>query len=118
MIGRGALLNPWIFSEIELSGEKRQARKRTEVDVADVIEKYLVLLREELQDKAVIGRLKQFICQVTKGLRGGAAVRRDLCTTPGLPDFMEQLARWSDTVRSRTKMGPESLLWAGGSVDA
>ncbi len=58
-IGRGALSNPFIFSEII----GRSIRKAPE----QLLLEYIALLREDFQDSACIGKVKQLASQFAKG---------------------------------------------------
>jgi len=101
MIGRGALENPWVFNDI-VHGEV--PRKATEIP--DVMIEYMELLQEELPEKAVIGKMKQFASQVTKTIRGSAEVRRELCRCPDTQGQREILALW----RKKLEDSDETIL--------
>lgn len=58
-IGRGALSNPFIFSEI--------IGRRTEKAPEELILEYIALLREDFHDRACIGKVKQLVSQFAKG---------------------------------------------------
>jgi tRNA-dihydrouridine synthase B len=80
MIGRGAMENPWIFSEIHafLSGQEVPSRNHSEI--VRVLLRYMALLREEVPPTVMLGRMKQLISQSTRGLPEGTALRRTLCS--------------------------------------
>jgi len=94
MIGRAALSNPWIFSELqaELSGQR--FIRPSDVATIDIIEEYLTLLTAELPEKAVMGRMKQFVSQVTRRVQGAAPVRKELCLCNNLAAARDILSRW------------------------
>jgi tRNA-dihydrouridine synthase B len=92
MIGRAALENPWVFSEIK-NGEKV---KRSVKEIVGVITEYLDLMKIDLPDKAILGKLKQFSSQVTRQIWGSAEVRKELCRSQTLEQFLEILNGWED----------------------
>ena len=64
-IGRGALSNPFVFSEI-VDGEPRALRKNAGL-VVQVLLRYVDLLKEEFSDKTAIGKVKQLASQMCAG---------------------------------------------------
>jgi tRNA-dihydrouridine synthase B len=62
-IGRGAIENPWIFTDII----KGKISERTNSEYLAVIERYKDLLLEEFPEKAASGKLKQLVSQMVKG---------------------------------------------------
>lgn len=73
LIGRAALYNPFIFSEI-CGAAPRKLGKDPEL-VLSILERYVELLREEFSDTRCIGRVKQLVSQMCRGY----SWRRDLC---------------------------------------
>jgi len=65
LIGRGALMNPYIFDEI-VTGIKKPLRHDTALAVS-VLERYADLLTEEFPAKARIGKIKQLASQMLRG---------------------------------------------------
>ncbi|MCB0324912.1 MAG: tRNA-dihydrouridine synthase family protein, partial [Bdellovibrionales bacterium] len=96
MIGRGALANPWIFSEIAAALRGEAFTPPPPVATVDILEEYLELLTTDLPEKAVIGRMKQFASQVTRRVRGSTPARRALCTAKSVDEFRTLLKRWRD----------------------
>lgn len=72
-IGRGALANPLVFTEI--AEGRTVAYKKEPLQLVNILEKYLNYLREDFHDKVVIGRLKQLAAQMCKGF----SWRKDIC---------------------------------------
>lgn len=89
-IGRAALWNPLVFSEI-VSGKKRHLREEPAL-VLDILERYLALLREEFHDRVVVGRFKQLVSQMCRGYEW----RKDLCRALKLSEQVEILKRARD----------------------
>jgi nifR3 family TIM-barrel protein len=79
MIGRTAATNPWIFRQIEqylLAGEFQQP---SEMDRYELLSGYFrSLVVAELPD--ALGKMKQFSCWFTHGVRNGAELRRGVHT--------------------------------------
>ncbi|NDQ57450.1 MAG: tRNA dihydrouridine synthase DusB [Acidipila sp.] len=91
MIGRTAATNPWIFRQLEqylLTGAFDQP---SELDRYDLLSGYFrSLVAAELPD--ALGKMKQFSCWFTHGVRNGAELRRGVhgarCTTEVL-DYVD-----------------------------
>ena len=64
-IGRGAMNNPVVFSEV-LSGEKHTLR-RDAGRCIDILERYMDLLTEDCSPNAAIGKIKQLASQMARG---------------------------------------------------
>ncbi len=96
MIGRAALANPWVFSEIVAQDRGLAFARPADTETVKVIEDYLTILEEEELEKVIIGRLKQFCSQVTRRVRGSARARKELLTSHSIAQFRERLARWND----------------------
>ena len=86
MIGRGALGNPWVFRQVsdELSG--RESSHPTMDDYRQAITFFTQSLKEYLPDKLVVNRVKALIGWISKGLPGGAALRRNIYASKTLPE--------------------------------
>jgi len=80
MIGRGALMNPWVFRRIV---ERHAPEPRLE-DYRRVFDRFIDRLREYLPERIVLNRMKAFIGWVTKGLHKGHALRRDVYAAKSL----------------------------------
>ncbi len=93
MIGRGALQNPWIFSDLAGGGD---SPTRSASEVPRVLLKYLDLLFEEMPEKGAIGRMKQLASQITRGVEGGKPVRKNLVLCRTTDEMREILNRWSE----------------------
>lgn len=66
MIGRGAMSNPYVFSEIMGAREEGSLKSSRELSL-NVTRRYVELLREDFSDSACIGKLKQLVSQMAKG---------------------------------------------------
>lgn len=101
MIGRGALSNPWVFSEIhsELSGNTPQAFMPIEhkaLRIMRVLRDYHDLLMEDMPEKGAIGKMKQLASQTIRAVPGAASVRRTLCRSNTLAAFLALMDQYSN----------------------
>lgn len=94
MIGRGALANPWVFTEVRAALEGRDYLAPHPAEIPGAIRRYLGFLREELPEKAVLGKLKQLAGQATRLVRGASAARKSLVQTQSVEQFLDVLADW------------------------
>ena len=76
MVGRAAMGNPWIFAQIAARAADQPIPRPTRADRIGVLALFRDELRETLPDRAFIGRFRGLACRFTKGLAGGAAVRK------------------------------------------
>ena len=78
MIGRAAPTNPWIFRQIEQYVASGRYDEPTERDRYILLSDYYKLLIEK-SDKIsgeVVGKMKQFASQFTRGVRNGSQLRK------------------------------------------
>ena len=112
MIGRGAMENPWVFSEIMARRDNREFQAPAATAIPPVIRRYRIYLEEQFPQKAVLGRLKQLCSQVTKRVRGATQARRAMCQSKSIEEFEEQLMRWEEFLHTSPKPYPEVSLAA------
>lgn len=95
MIGRGALVNPWIFSDLRqrISGQAASVHSRQ--DLCRVVRNYHDFLLEEMGEKGALGRIKQLVGQATKGLRDSSKLRQVLCRSQTYGELTGILEQWS-----------------------
>ena len=80
MIGRAAATNPWIFRQIEQYFETRRYDEPQEADRYRLLSAYFrSLVDADLPD--AIGKMKQFACWFTHGVRNGADLRHQVHTS-------------------------------------
>ena len=75
MIGRAAAANPWIFKQMEDFFRGGTYTESTEAERYALIRTYYQMLMEE-KTAGAIGKMKQFACWFTHGIRNGAELRR------------------------------------------
>ena len=85
MIGRGALGNPWVFSE--------QGRPETIEAISRVAFKHLSLLENFLPPGSILGYVKNQISRYYKGVHGSAMLRKEIFAAPSLDALKEILTR-------------------------
>jgi len=100
MIGRGALKNPWVFSKVKAEVSSEHYEEPAQSEIIRVIRKYMKILMEELPEKAVMGKLKQFSSQAVRMIPGSSQIRKSLCLSQSVEQFNDVLDAW-DSVLSR-----------------
>jgi nifR3 family TIM-barrel protein len=76
MIGRGALANPWLFSQIVELSEGRPVPQPTGDARARLVERHLQLMLEYFEDsRSAVHMLKRYLCAYSTGMPGGSAFR-------------------------------------------
>ena len=89
MIGRAAATNPWIFRQMAEYFRTGTYTVASEADRYELIRTYYhMLIREETP--GALGRMKQFACWFTHGVRNGVELRRGV---HGARDVREVLER-------------------------
>jgi tRNA-dihydrouridine synthase B len=77
MIGRTAATNPWIFCQMEQYAESGRYDEPSEADRYHLLSGYFrSLIAAELPD--AIGKMKQFACWFTHGVRNGGELRHQV----------------------------------------
>lgn len=90
MIGRGASTNPWIFSQIEQFIATGHYEEPSEQDRYELLSRYFRHLRDAGWPDA-IGKMKQFACWFTHGVRNGAELRRQVTTAQCPEEILERV---------------------------
>lgn len=105
MVGRAALLNPWVFSEIEGAGTYLRP---ADIETVDLLETYLEFLQDDLPEKAVIGKMKQLCSQVTRRVRGSKRERKDFLTSKSLDEMKEKFKVWRNYLGEQASLVSDS----------
>ncbi len=99
MIGRGALMNPWIFRQTKELLETGRWREPTLAEKLAFLRDHLELqLRITPQPHKALGRAKGLAGQLTKGMERGALLRNRLNEVRGVDDFRRLVAEYEATV--------------------
>ncbi len=75
MIGRAAIMNPWIFGQIDDAVRGLAVREVAPDDRLQLLRYFRDLQRERVPEHAVPGRLKQLLARMTKGFAHGTLLR-------------------------------------------
>ena len=85
---------PWVFADIAGAEKGFSCPVRGEQEIWQVIQDYLAFLAQELPEKAILGRAKQLVLQITKKIAGSSDIRRAFCLTKCLDEFSAVLASY------------------------
>lgn len=85
MIGRGALGNPWLFSQIVELSEGRPVPQPTGDARARLVERHLQLMLEYFEDtRSAVHMLKRYLCAYSTGMPGGSDFRNRISRSADL----------------------------------
>jgi len=98
LIGRGAMVNPWIFRQIEETIAGREPFEPTLEDKRQVLLEYFDMLREDMPEMAAIGRMKQLAGQFTRGLQGGALFRTAVYHSHSVEEILGRISEYFETI--------------------
>jgi tRNA-dihydrouridine synthase B len=93
MIGRGAIANPWIFRQTDETMRGAAVYQPPLAEKHRVLHRYHELLKDELPERALAGKLKQMCGYFTHGLEGGARLRQRVFhsqTITEIYDFIDE----------------------------
>jgi tRNA-dihydrouridine synthase B len=91
MIGRGAIANPWIFRQVVDFMEKREPFQPDLAEKQQVLHRYHDLLKDEMPERALSGKLKQMCGYFTHGLAGGARLRERVFHSQTIAEIFDQI---------------------------
>jgi nifR3 family TIM-barrel protein len=89
MVGRGALKNPWVFRQIEQGLSGITIGRPSIEDYREALDFFIAGLSEYLPERAVVNRTKALIGWITKGLPGGAELRRNIYASKSLSEVTD-----------------------------
>ena len=81
MIGRGAIGNPWIFSEISTKMNHEDYCSPTLAEVIDTCLYHIRLIREDKGERSASAEMKKHAAMYIKGVRGAASLRDSIMKT-------------------------------------
>ncbi|MGH9867863.1 MAG: tRNA dihydrouridine synthase DusB [Candidatus Polarisedimenticolia bacterium] len=90
MIGRGSMLNPWIFRQTADLLAGRPLRQPTLSDRKSLIVGHFSRLQREEDRKAALHKMRTFTGWYTHGLRNGKALRQRIGQLAKAEDFFEE----------------------------
>ena len=91
MIGRGAIANPWVFRQVGDLLEKRTPYQPDLAEKQQVLHRYHELLKDEMPERALSGKLKQMCGYFTHGLSGGARLRERVFHSQTIAEIFDQI---------------------------
>ncbi len=109
LIGRGAMQNPWLFRQIQDAIEGCEVFEPTLQDKQEVLLEFFELLREDMPEKAALGKMKQLAGQFTKGLRGGAKFRQTLYHSHSAEEIVDNIGIYFDTLNEGKRYGDNAV---------
>ena len=90
MIGRGAIANPWIFRQTAGLMRGEMPHQPSLAEKQGVLHRYYELLKDELHERALAGKLKQMCGYFTHGLTGGARLRERVFHSQSIEEIFRQ----------------------------
>jgi nifR3 family TIM-barrel protein len=91
MIGRGAIANPWIFRQTSELMRGEAVYQPSLAEKQRVLGRYHELLRDEIPERALAGKLKQMCGYFTHGLEGGARLRERVFHSQSIAEIFDQV---------------------------
>ena len=91
MIGRGAIANPWIFRQ---TSERMRGEPVYQPPLSEkqrVLHRYHELIRDEMPERALAGKLKQMCGYFTHGLAGGARLRERVFHSQSIDEIFQRI---------------------------
>jgi nifR3 family TIM-barrel protein len=90
MIGRAASNNPWIFRQISQYARTESFEEPSDMDRYRLLSTYFRNLVETEWPDA-IGKMKQFVCYFTHGVRNGSELRRNVHTAHTASEILDRV---------------------------
>lgn len=121
MIGRAAIMNPWIFGQIDDLTHGRPMRVVTNAERLRVLHFYRDLESQRVAEHAVPGRLKQLLARMTKGFAHGGLLREKAMRAQSTEDMFhwietffaaadaDALEEWAQSARHPSAGGAASV---------
>jgi nifR3 family TIM-barrel protein len=94
MIGRGAIMNPWIFRQIVDLQQGRPPLEPSLREKLDLLYLYRDLLAEALPARALPGRIKMMMARFAKSLPDGANLRHTVLRGQDLPEIFGRIEEY------------------------
>jgi nifR3 family TIM-barrel protein len=91
-VGRAAMHNPWIFSQIADHWEEMPIKKPDLMELESMLNIYASLLKQDnMADSRILGRLKQMTARFVKCMVGADEFRKNLLRSVTTEDFFREL---------------------------
>jgi nifR3 family TIM-barrel protein len=101
MIGRGAIANPWIFRQTAEIQRGLSPHQPTLQEKQQVLHRYHKLLRDEMPERALAGKLKQMCGYFTHGLAGGARLRERVFHSESIGEIFCRIDEYFESMIER-----------------
>ena len=98
MVGRGSMINPWIFRQTADLLAGREPYEPTPADRRDLIRRHFGMLREEEEEKHALHKIRTFTGWYTHGLRNGKTLRQKIHSLESIARFDEEIERFFDAL--------------------
>lgn len=102
MIGRAAIMNPWIFGQIDDLVQGKPKREISSQDRLRVLYHYKDMESERMPDHAMPGRIKQLLARMTKGFQYGSLLREKAMRAHTTNEMFEHIERFFAAVDAGT----------------
>lgn len=99
MFARGAIGNPFIFRQAEALLQGREAPPVSDAERMGAAWKEFLLLEEAAGEKTACLEMRKRLCAYTKGLPGGAALRKRIASASAEADYRKIFAAWIPELR-------------------
>ncbi len=101
MIGRGAIANPWVFRQTSELMRGETPHQPSLAEKQGVLHRYHELLRDEMPERALAGKLKQMCGYFTHGLAGGARLRERVFHSQTITEIFDQIDEYFQSMIER-----------------
>ena len=106
MIGRGSMLNPWIFRQTSDLLAGRQMRQPTLEDRCNLIRDHFNMVKSAEDEKFALHKIRTFTGWYTHGLKNGKALRQKIHGLTSVDAFLEELERFFDASKAEPEPAP------------
>ena len=91
MIARGALGNPWIFSEIVSALDGKSFIPPTQYECLEIAKKHLFCMLDDKPERRAVSEAKKHVAWYIKGMRGAATARDAVMKAEDAEDILKIL---------------------------
>ncbi len=109
MIGRAAASNPWIFKQMEDFFRGGTYTESKEAERYTLIRTYYRMLMEE-ETAGAIGKMKQFACWFTHGIKNGAELRRQVHAARNTNEVLARVDEFFQPLAAAAGQWPHGLF--------
>jgi tRNA-dihydrouridine synthase B len=110
MVGRPALRNPWLFTQIDCLRRGTSAPRPDGEAVHDFVVEVAESYRARFGAKTAIGRLKEILCYLLRAVDDGRSLRTAALRAPTLDEVVAACAPVRSVPASKLDLGPKGEL--------